>query len=71
MKPTREALLERREELIGRLDAIRADLERGLDADSEEQAVQLENLEVLQEINRLAEEELARIEKALSERLGE
>jgi len=66
MKKTREELLKRREELIERLAAIRADLGRGLDADAEEQAIQLENLEVLQEINRLAETELAAIDTELA-----
>jgi hypothetical protein len=66
MKKTRNELLARREELIKRLDAIRADLGRGLDADSEEQAIQLENLEVLQEISRLAETELASIDAELA-----
>lgn len=66
MKKTHEELLARREELIRRLDAIRADLGRGLEADAEEQALQLENLEVLQEINRLAEAELAEIDAKLA-----
>ena len=67
MKKTHEELLARREELIKRLDAIRADLGRGLDADAEEQALQLENFEVLQEINRLAETELAAVDAELAE----
>lgn len=67
MKKTRDDLLARRQELVKRLDAIRADLGRGLDADAEEQALQLENLEVLQEILRLAETELAGIDKELAE----
>lgn len=70
MKKTHEELLARKEELIERLDAIRLDLGRGLDADSGEQALQLENLEVLQEIRRLAETELAAIDKQLSELPG-
>ena len=71
MKKTREELLARRKELIERLGAIRADLGRGLDADSEEQAIQLENLEVLQEIGRLAETELTAIDKELAGLPGE
>ena len=63
---TTERLMARRTELQQRLQAIRADLARGLAADSEEQALQLENLEVLQEINRLAEQELAEIESKLA-----
>lgn len=67
MKKTHEELLARREELIRRLDAVRADLARGLEADAEEQALQLENLEVLQEISRLAETELAAVDAELAE----
>ncbi|MEJ8567536.1 hypothetical protein [Elongatibacter sediminis] len=59
-------LLDRRDELLKRLKAIRADLAGGLAADSEEQAIQLENLEVLQEIQRLAEKELRSIEEELA-----
>jgi hypothetical protein len=66
METDRQKLLDRREELLNRLAAIRADLASGLDADAEEQAVQLENLEVLSEIRRLAEAELESIEKALA-----
>ncbi len=68
MSRSRQELLTRKAELTQRLQAIRADLARGLDADSEEQAVQLENMEVLQEIGRLAENELESIEKALAEK---
>jgi RNA polymerase-binding transcription factor DksA len=66
MNKTRNDLLARKEELIKRLDAVRADLERGLEADAEEQALQLENLEVLQEISRLAEAELAAVNAELA-----
>ena len=66
MEQTRQQLLIRKTELEKRLQAIRDDLQRGLAADSEEQAMQLENLEVLQEINRLAELELAEIQQALA-----
>jgi hypothetical protein len=45
--------------------AIRSDIGKGLSADSQEQAIQLENMEVLQEIHRLADEELKNIEKDL------
>jgi len=65
MSRTEEALLKRKDELIARLRAIRADLGRGLAADSEEQALQLENMEVLQEIQRLADEELKQVEREL------
>jgi predicted nucleic acid-binding Zn-ribbon protein len=62
-----DRLKQRQEELEHRLHAIRCDYHRGLDQDSEEQAVQLENMEVLQEIGRLAEEELAGIKQQLAE----
>lgn len=61
-----EQLEARRDELEYRLQAIRADYGRGLDRDSEEQALQLENMEVLQEISRVAEEELSQINKKLA-----
>ena len=48
MQKTEQQLQERKRELVERLEAIRADLGKGLAADSEEQAIQLENLEVLQ-----------------------
>jgi len=66
MKNEAEALLTRKRELLDRLAAIRADISSGLDTDSEEQAIQLENFEVLQEIQRLAEEELKTIELKLA-----
>lgn len=66
MPKDREQLLARRAELQERMQAIRADLERGLDADPEEQALELENMEVLQEIHRVAEQELKEIEKELA-----
>lgn len=65
MDKTREQLLARRKELVLRMKAIRADLARGLAADSEEQAIQLENLDVLKEIHRLADQELEAIENDL------
>lgn len=62
---TKEALEARQSELDDRLKSIRKDLASGLDKDSEEQAVQLENFEVLQEIARLAEKELAEVNRRL------
>ena len=61
-----DRLKQRQEELELRLHAIRGDYQRGLDQDSEEQAMQLENMEVLQEIGRLAEQELADIKEKLA-----
>lgn len=68
MNQTREELICRRNELLTRLEAIRSDLRKGLDADSKEQAVQLENIDVLREIARIAEEEIAHINRQLSTR---
>ena len=65
MNDTRESLEARRAELEKRLNKIRQDLASGLDADSEEQAVQLENMEVIQEIARLAENELEELNRKL------
>ena len=56
----------KRQELIERLEAIERDYRSGLDQDAEEQAVQLENAEVLEGIARAAREELERIEKELA-----
>lgn len=62
---TREQLLARRAELRERLDAIRRDFARGLDPGLDEQAIQLENAEVLNELSRRTLEELRRIEDRL------
>jgi len=64
---SKEQLLVRKNELLKRLAAIRKDLGGGLASDSEEQAVQLQNLQVLQEIERLASAELVAIEEELSQ----
>ena len=61
MEDRREELIQRRTELIKRIDAIRADVGRGLDNDTEDQAIELENLEVLEEISRIAREELNKV----------
>lgn len=66
----REKLLERRDELVKRLEAIRRDLGGGLDRDLEEQAQQLENQETLMEIARIAQAELEDVERRLAERDG-
>jgi len=66
MEKTREELIQSRDELLNRLEAIRKDLRGGLDADSKEQAVQLENMQVLQEIARVTEENLQAINKQIS-----
>ncbi len=66
MEKTRDELIQSRDELLNRLEAIRKDLRGGLDADSKEQAIQLENMQVLQEIARVTEENLQEINKQLS-----
>jgi hypothetical protein len=56
----------RRDELRNRIEAIHKDLRGGLEKDFEEQSIQLENLEVLQEIARVAEQELREVEIKLA-----
>lgn len=63
---TKEELLEKQEELIQRITAIKKDFERGLEPDLEEQAIQLQNYEVLQRLLQNAESQLEKIEKQLS-----
>ncbi len=53
-------------ELNQRLQAIRQDYARGLEADSEERAQQLANAEVLAEIMRVSEEDLAKVSEELA-----
>jgi len=60
-------LTKKRDELRERLAAIERDYRAGLSADSEEQAIQLENEEVLNGIARATAEELARIEARLQQ----
>ncbi len=55
----------KRAELRDRLERISLDYRRGLDRDLEEQAQELENADVLDEIARVTAEELARIEQAI------
>jgi DnaK suppressor protein len=62
---TRAQLLAKRAELQERLEAIKRDYAGGLDRDMDEQAVQLENAEVLEELSHEALEELNAIEKKL------
>ena len=61
----REQLEQRRQELITRLQAIEKDYRRGLSADSEERALELENAETLAEIARVTQAELDKVEAAL------
>ena len=60
-------LLEKRRELEERLDKIKADIRGGLNSDFEEQAVELENRDVLLEIARVTEEELQKIKQQLDQ----
>ncbi|MEX2525017.1 MAG: hypothetical protein WD750_08670 [Gammaproteobacteria bacterium] len=60
-----QTLIEKRDELLDRLERIRADLESGLETDMEDQAIQLENRDTLMEIARVTEEELERVLKDL------
>lgn len=66
MSDEKQRLLEKRDELRARLEAIQADYRRGLDRDAEEQALELENAEVLEGIARVTAEELQRIEEKLA-----
>ena len=62
-----QELLTRRDELVARLESIEKDYRGGLDADSAERAVQLENAEVLDGIARAAAEELEQVERRLAD----
>jgi len=62
----KQQLIEQRNELRARLEAIEKDYRQGLDADAEEQAVQLENAEVQEAIAKSTAEELQRIEEKLA-----
>jgi len=63
----KEALINKRNELRQRLEDIEKDYRRGLDPDSGERAVQLENAEVLDGIAKAVSEELEQIEEQLAE----
>jgi RNA polymerase-binding transcription factor DksA len=60
-----DELKNRKTELENRMNAIREDIKSGLDPDSEEQAVQLENYEVLLELIKNAESELGEVNEEL------
>jgi hypothetical protein len=64
------ALEARHAELTQRIAAIQQDYAAGLSADSEERAQQLENAEVLAEISRVANEDLAKVTKKLADIAG-
>ena len=67
MNEDRETLLEKKKELEERLEKIHKDLRHELSADFEEQALELENRDVLLEIARVTEEELASIKRKLGQ----
>lgn len=60
-----QALYAQRQALRDRLQAIQSDFGRGLDADSGERAVQLENTEVLEAISRSTMQQLEQIEEEI------
>jgi RNA polymerase-binding transcription factor DksA len=61
----REQLEQQKAELSERVSKIRADIGRGLEADSAEQATQLENSEVLNALVHEGEHELVQVKSAL------
>lgn len=63
-----QALRDKQAELRERVDAIKRDFQAGLDRDFEEQAVQLENAEVLNALLTQALTELEEIEQKLRRR---
>lgn len=62
----RVSLEQQKAELMTRVDKIKADVGRGLEADSKEQAAQLENQEVLDGLANEATDEIAKISAALT-----
>ena len=60
-------LKKERDRLRQKLAAIEADYRKGLEPDSEDQAIELENADVLEGIARATAEELEKIERNLSE----
>ncbi len=67
MESDMESLLLREAKLQGLLQAIATDIRGGLDPDSEERAVQLENREVLEEIERVTTSELASVRQLIAD----
>ena len=60
-----DELLDKKQQLERRVRDIEKDIKSGLDPDSEEQAVQLENYEVLLGLLKSAEDELNSINKQI------
>lgn len=66
-KEIRELLLSKHQELTQRLENIKSNLTRGRSADSQEQAQELENAEVVDALGNEARNELHQIAKALDQ----
>lgn len=64
-KKQRDRLEQKKAELSDRVSKIEADIGKGLDADLEEQATQLENQEVLADLVKEAQGQLPQINSAL------
>ena len=62
-----ELLVAKREELANRLERIKANLTAGRSADSQEQAQELENAEVVDALGNEARLELSRVARALDQ----
>ncbi len=63
----RSELLQKKEELTGRLERITVNLRRGYEADSKERAIQLEDSEVVDALGNEARAELKKISAALAQ----
>jgi RNA polymerase-binding protein DksA len=63
----RDTLIAKRNELVVRLESIKRNLTGGRSADSQEQAQELENAEVVDALGNEARAELTRIAKALDQ----
>ena len=61
----REQLESKKAELMARLERIKANVRRGVEADSKERATQLEDSEVVDALGNEAREEIAKISAAL------
>ncbi len=62
----RSELLQKKEELTGRLERITVNLRRGYEADSKERAIQLQDSEVVDALGNEARAELKKISAALA-----
>lgn len=66
-KEIHEALISKRDELMARLENIKSNITRGRSADSQEQAQELENAEVVDALGNETRHELHLIAKALDQ----